>query len=440
MPVLPPAPTPVIEPPPPPAPDLNPSQQSDSSLPPNPLINPGTPPSVLPTLPPINPESNPSDNPGSGSSDSGSSNSPPGSDAYSQPQEVVLTNLEVPPPMEVPPPPEIGPPSDVLQSSPEQESVKSGADESPSSSSDMGADNPVITPVPTPETVLDTLRETSHNSSAMSPAAMVVPEPVVPVVAVTTGISLAMIGNFFMTNIDKLFSLKLFGFVRDFVGEHTLQSVDEYEAKKRKIVVRTGKRTILGLTHAEIAVAIIGSILIGVATVIALRDPISINEIAIYILAGGIAVTLHEFGHRYAAHRKNVATEVKFWELGAVTMFLTGWLTGNVFAQPQRTIIDERSVEEREKDHDKIPVDVQISLAGPLVNLAIALVTIPFLFVGGEVTKVASIMLMMTLLLAVFHLMPFAPMDGKAIAKWNKYVLAVILIPLIAVYSYLFLL
>jgi len=304
----------------------------------------------------------------------------------------------------------------------------------------MGADNPVITPVPTPETVLDTLRETSYNSSAMSPAAMVVPEPAVPVVAVTTGISLAMIGNFFMTNIDKLFSLKLFGFVRDFVGEHTLQSVDEYEAKKRKIVVRTGKRTILGLTHAEIAVAIIGSILIGVATVIALRDPISINEIAIYILAGGIAVTLHEFGHRYAAHRKNVATEVKFWELGAVTMFLTGWLTGNVFAQPQRTIIDERSVEEREKDHDKIPVEVQISLAGPLVNLAIALVTIPFLFVGGDVTKVASIMLMMTLLLAVFHLMPFAPMDGKAIAKWNKYVLAVILIPLIAVYSYLFLL
>jgi len=243
-----------------------------------------------------------------------------------------------------------------------------------------------------------------------------------------------------MTNVDKVLSLKFFGFARDYFGEQTLQSIDEYEAKKRKIVVRTGKKTVLGLTYAEIAVAVIGSILIGVATVIALRDPFSITEILIYVIAGGIAVTLHEFGHRYAAHRKNVATEVKFWELGAITMFITGWFAGNVFAQPQRTIIDEKTVEERAKEGDKIPVDVQISLAGPLVNLGIAVITIPFLFVGGEVTRVASIMLMMTLLLAVYHLMPFSPMDGKAIAKWNKGVLAVMLIPLIAVYTYLFLL
>lgn len=274
----------------------------------------------------------------------------------------------------------------------------------------------------------------------MTPAALVVPQAAVPVVAVTTGISLAMISNFFLTNIDKLFALKLFGFVRDFVGEHTLQSLDEYETKKRNIVVRTGKKTVFGLTYAEITVAVVGSILIGVATVIALRDPFSVTEILIYIVAGGIAVTLHEFGHRYAAHRKNVATEVKFWELGAVTMFLTGWFTGSVFAQPQRTIIDEKTVEERAKDNERIPVDVQISLAGPLVNLGIAVITIPFLFVGGEVTKIASIMLMMTLLLAVYHLMPFSPMDGKAIMKWNKYALAALLIPLIAVYSYLFLL
>lgn len=440
IPVMPPQPPSYSEEPlsPPPPPDINTPLAPGSTSLPNPVADPGTP-GALPTLPSLNPDTTPSDNPGSGPTDSGSSDSPPGSEVNSQPEEVALTNLEVPPPLELPPPPEMGPPVNEEQSAPEQESAKSTVDESYSSSSDLGADKPVITPLPTPEPVLDTLRTTAHNSTAMTPASLVVPEAAVPVVAVTTGISLAMVSNFFMTNIDKLFSLKLFGFARDFLGEHTLQSVDEYETKKRKITVRTGKKTIFGLTHAEIAVAFIGSILIGVATVIALRDPFSITEIAIYIIAGGIAVTLHEFGHRYAAHRKNVATEVKFWELGAVTMFLTGWFTGSVFAQPQRTIIDEKGVEERSKQGEKIPVEVQISLAGPLVNLGIAVITIPFLFVGGEVTKVASIMLMMTLLLAVYHLMPFNPMDGKAIAKWNKGVLAAILIPLIAVYSYLFL-
>jgi Zn-dependent protease len=380
------------------------------------------------------PEANPTNDAGSQVLDFSSSSS----DSYSQPQEIVMTQLELPPP-----PPEEAPSAEVQpQDAPpvEQESQKSSSPDTSSSSNDMGADNPVITPIPTPSPVLDTLRETAHNSTAMTPASLFVPEAAVPAVAVTAGISLGMISNFFMTNVDKVLSLKFFGFARDYFGEQTLQSIDEYEAKKRKIVVRTGKKTVLGLTYAEIAVAVIGSILIGVATVIALRDPFSITEILIYVIAGGIAVTLHEFGHRYAAHRKNVATEVKFWELGAITMFITGWFAGNVFAQPQRTIIDEKTVEERANDGDKIPVDVQISLAGPLVNLGIAVITIPFLFVGGEVTRVASIMLMMTLLLAVYHLMPFSPMDGKAIMKWNKWALAAMLIPLIAVYTYLFLL
>jgi len=379
------------------------------------------------------PEVNPTSDAGSQVLDFSSSSS----DSYSPPQEIVMAQLEMPPP-----PPEEAPPEEApAQEAPvEPESEKSSSPDTSSSSNDLGAENPPVTPVPTQEPVLDTLRTTAHNSSAMTPAALVFPEASIPAVAVTTGISLAMVSNFFMANIDKLFSLKLFGFVRDYVGEHTLQGLDEYEAKKRKIVVRTGKKTILGLTHSEITVAIIGSLLIGFATVIALRSPISITEILIYVLAGGIAVTLHEFGHRYAARRKNVATEVKFWGLGAVTMFITGWFTGNVFAQPQRTLIDEKMVEEKANDGEKIPVDVQISLAGPLVNLIIAAITVPFLFVGGEVSRIASIMLMMTLLLAVYHLMPFSPMDGKAIMKWNKWVLAAMLIPLIAVYSYLFLL
>jgi len=268
---------------------------------------------------------------------------------------------------------------------------------------------------------------------------MIVPEEATPVVAITTGFSLALLGNLFWSNIDKVFSFKLLGFVRDYIGEQSLQGLDEYEAKRRKITVTKVNKTYFGFSPMEIAVAVGGAILIGLASILALRDPFSVQTIVIYIVAGGIAVTFHELGHRYAAKRKNVATEMKFWELGAATMFLTGWFAGNVFAQPQRTLIDEKGLEEHAHDEGKIPVEVQISLAGPLVNLAMALIIIPFLFVGGVVTQIASIMLMVTLLIAVYHLMPFSPMDGKAIYKWNKWALVLMLLPLIAIYYYLFL-
>jgi hypothetical protein len=281
--------------------------------------------------------------------------------------------------------------------------------------------------------VLDTLRGTAHNASAMTPASKIVPPMAVPAVAVTAGMAIALVGNMVWANTDKIFTSKIFDFFRDFMGENMLQRLDEYEARKRDISVRMANKTILGLTHAEIAVAIAGAFLIGIATLFALREEFGLNTIALYVVTGGVAVTVHEMGHRYAAHHQDVATEVKFWELGTVIMFFTGWFAGNVFAQPHRTVMEETD----SGDH---PVEAKISLAGPVVSLCLALITVPFLFVGGEITRIASVLLMLTMLIAVYHLMPFEPMDGKTIYHWNRKLLLVILIPLLAVYYFLFLL
>jgi hypothetical protein len=281
--------------------------------------------------------------------------------------------------------------------------------------------------------VLDTLRGTAHNASAMTPASKIVPPMAVPAVAVTAGMALALLGNMVWANSEKIFTSKIFDFFRDFMGENILQRLEEYEVKKREISVRMANKTMFGLTHTEIAVAIAGAFLIGIATLFALREEFGLSTIALYVVTGGVAVTVHEMGHRYAAHHQDVATEVKFWELGTVIMFFTGWFAGNVFAQPHRTVMEET-------ESGAHPVEAKISLAGPMVSLCLALITVPFLFFGGEITRIASVLLMLTMLIAVYHLMPFTPMDGKTIYHWNRKLLFAILIPLLAVYYFLFLL
>lgn len=217
------------------------------------------------------------------------------------------------------------------------------------------------------------------------------------------------------------------------MGENRLQKLDEYEAGKRKITVGTAAKTRIGLTHTEILVAAAGALLIGIASLIAIRSSFAVDAVLLYVITAGVAVTVHELGHRYAAHNQKVQTEVKFWELGTVIMFFTGWFAGNVFAQPHRTLREES----KEPDHQ---VEGKISLAGPVISICLGILTVPFLFVGGDIGRIASTLLMMTLLIAVYHLMPFDPMDGKAILQWNKKILIVTLVPLLAVYYYLFLL
>jgi hypothetical protein len=324
-----------------------------------------------------------------------------------------------------------------LQAAPVPDSLKSSPPGAPSAEMDTQGDVAAASsdsdaPSGSSE-VLDTLRETARNASAVTPASQIFPPMAVPAVAVTTGMAVALVGNIFWANLDKIFTSKIFFFLRDFLGENLLQRVDEYEAGKRKVTIRDAKKTRLGLTHNEIIVALAGALLIGIASLIALREPFALNNIVLYVATGGVAITVHEMGHRFAAHHQDVKTEVKFWELGAVIMFFTGWFSGSVFAQPHRTIMEEAE----ETNH---PVVGKISLAGPLVSLGLAVVTVPFLFIGGDISKIASVLLMMTLLVAVYHLMPFAPMDGKMIYHWDRRILIGVLVPLLIVYYYMFLL
>ena len=59
-----------------------------------------------------------------------------------------------------------------------------------------------------------------------------------------------------------------------------------------------------------------------------------------------------------------------------------------------------------------------ISLAGPLVNLIIALIILPFLLV--YTSKILTYVFMINAWFGLFNLIPIGNFDGRKILRWNK--------------------
>jgi Zn-dependent protease len=74
----------------------------------------------------------------------------------------------------------------------------------------------------------------------------------------------------------------------------------------------------------------------------------------------------------------------------------------------------------------------KIAMAGPLTNIIIAIIILPFyIFVFFESTEISSIfsfIIMINLFLAAFNLLPFGPLDGTKIIKWSATVWITMLI------------
>jgi Zn-dependent protease len=108
-------------------------------------------------------------------------------------------------------------------------------------------------------------------------------------------------------------------------------------------------------------------------------------------------------------------------------MLATAWFFGNAFAKPSRTVI--RSKEEL------APVEnALVRLAGPLMSMMVAIVSLLLIPLGGLWALAGTTGFSMNLLNSVFSLVPVRPNDGVEIFAWNKAAWAVIFFPLIAFY------
>jgi len=266
------------------------------------------------------------------------------------------------------------------------------------------------------------------------PLSPIIPDKVAPLAAIAAGIivsllsSVASAGSPVSRAGDRLAEL-----VRKFLGSETIGLVNATEIEKRGIRPAENLHALMfGLSSREILVITLSSI--GFAAAFLLQDQFELNltTVIIFVCAGGIATILHDLAHKYAGYRCGCVTEYQFWSLGAVTMIATAWLFGNAFAKPSRTLI--------RNGKSLLPEDAAlIRLAGPLVSMGLAIVSLFLIPLGGLFVVAGSAGFSMNLLNSVFSLMPVRPNDGVEVYAWNKPVWACVFIPLIAFYLYIYL-
>ena len=280
----------------------------------------------------------------------------------------------------------------------------------------------------------DGARTATGSTSGSLPLSPVIPDKYAPLAAVAAGIVISLIGTLASgsTLLSRLWN-KTTSLIEKFLGSETTGLINITEIEKRGLrPAENLPAVLLGLSLREILVIVLSALGFAAAFLLQDRLELKLATVIIFVCAGGIATILHDLAHKYSAYRCGCITEYQFWSLGTITMLLTAWLFGNAFAKPSRTLIRSGKTLMPEEA-------ARIKLAGPLMSMGMAVVSLFLIPLGGLFVVAGSAGFSMNLLNCLFSLVPVKPNDGVEIFAWNKLVWAVIFLPLFAFYLYIYL-
>ena len=139
----------------------------------------------------------------------------------------------------------------------------------------------------------------------------------------------------------------------------------------------------------------------------------------------GVGFVLHELMHKFVAERYGFSAEFRMWWQGLGLALFCALTFGVVFAAPGATYFMGINVSEKE--------NAIISLAGPLTNVAIALLFLPLLLVNSTnliIFEAGYLGCYFNFFLATFNMLPIFVLDGAKVWRWNKVYWAAVFIPL----------
>ena len=171
---------------------------------------------------------------------------------------------------------------------------------------------------------------------------------------------------------------------------------------------------------------VISALVLALAFSIALSGGFrAFHQPAIIVLVMGMALVavslgfvFHELGHRLIARRFGYFAEYAMWGKGLLIALGCSFF-GFIFAAPGAVMIHPRTSVWGTVDWSQRKIGL-ISLAGPATNITLAVIF--------QVLDFSRPALLFTLgaqintWLALFNLIPFGPLDGAKILKWNKVV------------------
>ena len=136
----------------------------------------------------------------------------------------------------------------------------------------------------------------------------------------------------------------------------------------------------------------------------------SSNSIFAVFLGVGLGFGFHELAHKFTAIHYGCIACYKAWTQGLIIALLFAIFTPFVFAAPGAVYIYKQGLTRRE--------DGIISLAGPFANLVIAILFL-FLLVGTAFENLGFWIFKVNVFLGLFNMIPFGPLDGSKVFRWN---------------------
>lgn len=146
------------------------------------------------------------------------------------------------------------------------------------------------------------------------------------------------------------------------------------------------------------------------------EEPLGFVAVLSFVALGS-GFILHELMHKVVAQVFGHWAEFRAQVFGLLIPIPLALLTPFIFAAPGAVVIAGYV----ERYQNGI-----ISAAGPLTNLAIGFIALPFTFIPGSVDtfgyKLAVVVAAVNALLALFNMLPIGILDGRKVWKWNKFV------------------
>jgi Zn-dependent protease len=133
------------------------------------------------------------------------------------------------------------------------------------------------------------------------------------------------------------------------------------------------------------------------------------------LIAVGTGFLFHEIAHKFASHRLGFRAEFRIWKTGLIIAIVAVLISFGQFlflAPGAVYTYSYRQPTERE--------DGLISLAGPLTNMLLAGILYIVSLYGDPWNYLGYFGFRVNLWLAAFNLVPFAPLDGAKVLRWNK--------------------
>ena len=162
----------------------------------------------------------------------------------------------------------------------------------------------------------------------------------------------------------------------------------------------------------------------------AVTSPLFVRVFALSVLTVGVGFLLHELAHKVVAVRFGQIAAFKA-DYAMLALCVGAAFAGFLFAAPG-AVYHRGRITERQNG--------LVSVAGPLTNVVLVAVFLPFVFFGGFVGELGQLGVTINAVLAAFNMIPFGPLDGKKVVSWSKAVFAVVFAGtvLLAVGAFLF--